>query len=372
MTQPRQILVENTLRQRYEARLADGEIDPDPAQEDAIAVLEDFANQLRENQSPRGFINQLFSKNIDRPSGLYLYGDVGRGKSMLMDLFYATSDISKKRRVHFHQFMLEIHDRLHHLQNQRVDDVLPHMVADISNETRLLCFDEFHVSNIADAMILGRLFSTLFAAGVTIITTSNWPPDALYKNGLQRDRFLPFIELIKQKMIIHCLAGMRDHRYEQVRDLQTYFTPLGIESTRKLQGLFLQLTHEAKPEPLLLPVQGRTLKVTHAAKGVGFFNFDELCRTALSAADYLAIAACLHTIILDGVPRLQVEQHDETIRFMNLIDALYEAKVNLFMAAAAIPEKLVPSGESRFAFQRTISRLIEMQGESYRKQAHLR
>lgn len=360
------------LRSLYEAGLAREELHPDEAQSRAILVLERFAAQINGyNPAKRGFWSYL---GLGRQHallcfGLYLYGDVGRGKSMLMDLFFTAANVTKKRRVHFHQFMLEIHQRLH--EAQTLDDVLPHVARDIAKDAWLLCFDEFHVSNIADAMILGRLFSALFDAGAIIVATSNWPPDELYKNGLQRERFFPFIDLIKQKMTIYELKGAVDHRYARMRGLQTYFSPLGEQSTRKLQGIFLELTNEATPETILLPVQGRTLKIVHAACGVGFFNFDELCTEALGPADYLEIAKCLHTVILDGVPKLTAERRNETLRFMTLIDALYEAKVKFFMAAVAPPDKLAPSGEHSFAFQRTVSRLMEMQGEEYRQHPHI-
>jgi len=362
------------LRAQYEALIAADELHPDSAQNDALIVLETFADQLKDYRPSlaQNFWNRLIKSGTPFDKrGLYLYGDVGRGKSMLMDLFFAHVKVAKKRRVHFHQFMLEIHARLHQLQNDAVTDVLPSLAKQLASETWLLCFDEFHVSNIADAMILGRLFEALFAAGVIIISTSNWPPDDLYKNGLQRERFLPFIDLIKQKMIVYKLAGVVDHRYEQLRGMQTYFSPLGDVATRKLQGIFLQLTDEARPETIELPVQGRTLKIVHAAKGVGFFNYEELCVQPMGAADFLAIAECLHTVLLDGVPKMQADHRNEIVRFVNLIDALYEAKVNFFMASAVPIEKLSPSGEHAFAFQRTVSRLMEMQGEDYRQAQHL-
>ena len=362
-----------SLRQLYEDHLAAGHLRADPAQMVALDRLQAFADQLHGYRPPS---SGLWARLKTRPkpgfaAGFYLYGEVGRGKSMVMDLLFESVRVARKRRVHFHQFMLEIHARLHKLQHERADDVLPRLARDIAEETWLLCFDEFHVGNIADAMILGRLFTALFAAGVKIFTTSNWRPDDLYKNGLQRDRFLPFIDLLKQRMIVHEMAGVTDHRYEQIRNLDTYFHPLGLETTRKLQGLFLQLTDDARPEPITLPVQGRDLRITHAAKGVGFFNFDELCGTALGAADYLAIAECLHTVILDGVPILSAERRNETARLTNLIDALYEAKIKLFMGADAPPEQLAPTGELAFTFQRTVSRLMEMQGEEYRLKPHL-
>ena len=362
------------LQAAYQARLDDGDLQPDPAQRQALLMLQDFSNRLS-NYRPasQGLLDRI-GKLKRKPAalaGFYLYGDVGRGKSMLMDLFFSTANVAKKRRVHFHQFMLEIHERLHRLHDERNDNVLPSLAREIARATRLLCFDEFHVNNVADAMILGRLFSSLFSEGVIIVATSNWSPDELYKNGLQRERFLPFIDLIKQRMTVHRLTGDVDHRYQQIQGVPTYFHPLNEHTTRELQGIFLRLTDDATPEHLLLPVQGRVLRIVHAAKGVGFFNFDELCVAAMGAADYLAIAECLDTIILDGVPKLTADQRNETTRFMTLIDALYEAKVELFMGSAVDIEQLAPSGELAFAFQRTQSRLMEMQGEDYRAKPHL-
>lgn len=362
------------LHKAYEARLAAGELRLDPAQQQAMLVFEGLAQQLDGySLAKRAGLWRFFSGRGKSPgiSGLYLYGDVGRGKSTLMDMFFGAVNVAKKRRVHFHQFMLEIQARLHKLQTNQTDDILPQLARDLAKETWLLCFDEFHVGHIADAMILGRLFSALFEAGVVIVSTSNWPPDQLYKNGLQRDRFLPFIDLIKQRMTVHCMNGDVDHRYEQTRSVQAYLSPLGDETTRQLQGLFLQLTDDAPPETIDLPVQGRVLKITHTAKGVGFFNFEELCGQPMGAADFLAIAECLHTVILDGVPMLSSERRNETVRFTTLIDTLYEAKVKLFMAAEASPHQICTSGDQAFAFQRTVSRLMEMQGEEYRRKPHL-
>ena len=360
------------LATTYEARLAEGDLRPDPAQQAALAILQDFAVRLRDYQ-PRSptLLNRLFGKATPAPRGLYIYGDVGRGKSMLMDLFFGAVAVEKKRRVHFHQFMLEIHARLHHLQNTNAPDILPCVAREIALETWLLCFDEFHVGNIADAMILGRLFEALFECGVVVVSTSNWHPDMLYKNGLQRDRFLPFIGLIKKQMEVYCLNGTVDHRFEQTQKLSSYLHPLTGDNTTALQNIFYRLTDNAEPEPFVLPVQGRQLHVTHAAKGIGFFNFSELCETALGSADYLALAESLHTIIIDNVPCFSAEKRNETTRFINLIDALYEAKTQLYLAAEAVPEKLAPQGELNFPFQRTLSRLMEMQGEEYRQKPHL-
>lgn len=374
------------LLDSYQARLGADDLKPDPAQAEAVKILQDFADELKcyvarkPSESPNLMTtidHWLFGgkkskrRNPDSHYGLYIYGKVGRGKSMLMDLFVEHVQVEKKRRVHFHQFMLEIHARLNQLRlAPSGDDIMDRLVRGIANETSLLCFDEFHVSNIADAMILGRLFSGLFAAGVMIVSTSNWAPDDLYKNGLQRDRFLPFIALIKEKMQILEMDGKTDYRYEQLRNLKSYFCPLSLETTRKLQGIFFELTHEAPPELITLHINGRELRISRAAQGIGFFNFDELCQTALGAADYLAIAKCLHTVILDGVPLLKAEQRNEAVRFMTLIDTLYEAKVKLFMATAAPFEKLTPAEDIATAFQRTISRLMEMQSEAYRLKPH--
>lgn len=362
------------LRARYDSAVDLGVLGPDSAQEEAVGILQKLATHLEAyHPATQGLFGSLLSRKSPSPRGLYLYGDVGRGKSMLMDLFFDSVKAGRKRRVHFHQFMLEAHARLHKLQSGPfdVDGILPQLARDLAREAWLLCFDEFHVSNIADAMILGRLFTALFEEGTVIVATSNWPPDELYKNGLQRDRFVPFIGVLKQHMDVHRLAGTTDHRYARMHGTPSYFYPLGAETTERLAGIFAQLTDQAAPEPLALPVQGRSLAVPRAAKGVAFFTFGELCSQPLGAADFLALAECFHTVLLNGVPRLKAEQRNETLRFMTLIDALYEAKVKLFMAADAPPAELYKEGEHAFAFKRTASRLVEMQSEDYRRLAHL-
>jgi cell division protein ZapE len=361
------------LAQAYQSRIDAGDLHADAAQQAALGVLQNLAERLTgyRPQAKRGFWASLFSDAPPLPKGLYIYGSVGRGKSMLMDLFFAEVKIVKKRRVHFHQFMLEILARLHRLESEQAPDILPRVAREIALETWLLCFDEFHVGNIADAMILGRLFQALFDAGVVVVATSNWPPADLYKNGLQRERFLPFIDLIERRMDIYLLDGATDHRMEQTQSLPHYFHPLNDDNTHKLQDIFFRLTGNAEPEEMVLPVQGRVLRITHAAKGVGFFNFDELCVAALGAADYLEIARCLHTVLIDDVPVMKAEKRNESMRFINLIDALYEARAKLYLASAAPLEKLAPDGELNFPFQRTLSRLMEMQGEEYMKKPHL-
>jgi len=363
------------LEDLYQSRISAGDLRPDPAQTEALGLLEKLAAALDGYRPPGGrSLLANFLRETPRPlRGLYIYGDVGRGKSMLMDMFFDAANVEHKRRVHFHQFMLEVQARLFRLQASpdEAEGVLPRLARELAKEAWLLCFDEFHVGNIADAMILGRLFSGLFDNGVVVVATSNWPPDELYKNGLQRDRFLPFIDLIKQNMDVFRLAGAVDHRHEQMRATPSYFTPLGEETTKKLRNIFYRLAHGAPVRSMQLPVQGRAVEVPQAARDVAFFTFEELCSKPLAAADYIAIAECFSTLCLDGVPKLSPERRNEIVRLSLLIDTLYEAKVKLFVAAEAPPEQLCTTGELAFDFQRTASRLVEMQSEEYRRKPHL-
>ena len=360
----------NALRAAYQARVEAGALAFDPAQSAAVDLLADLVERLEGYRpTPHRFWMPFRRKTALPSRGLYLYGEVGRGKSMLTDLLFAHANVARKRRVHFHQFMLEVHDRLHGYRKE--GDGLLRLARELAQESWLLCFDEFHVGNIADAMILGRLFTALFDAGVVVVATSNWPPDLLYKGGLQRGRFLPFIELLKRKMQVHCLAGAVDHRYQFRQERAHYFTPLGQGSAEKLRGVFAELTDGAVPEALTLPVQGRSVFVPCAARGVALFSFAELCERPLGAADYLAVAACFPVVMVEGVPQFAPRQRNEAARFTILIDALYESKSQLFLTAAAVPEQLCPEGDQAFAFQRTASRLTEMQGEVYRRLTHL-
>jgi cell division protein ZapE len=354
------------LRAAYQSRVGNGTIHADAAQEAALDTLQQFADGLL--TSGRKFPFWSKGPSSER-QGLYLYGPVGRGKTMLMDMLMAAVPGVPQRRVHFHAFMLEIHERLYQLQVEvrQSGHAMDKLAQQIASDIRLLCFDEFQVDNIADAMILGRLFEALFAAGIQIVATSNWPPDLLYKDGLQRERFLPFIDLIKRRMVVHELAGTVDHRLEYTRSLQNYLTPLGDITTQLLDVMFHDLTGGASPGALMLPVQGRTLMVRRCAKGVAFFTFEELCAQPLSAADYLALAQNFHTLVLDGVPLLRSEQRNEALRFIALIDVLYEAKIQLFIGAAASADQLYAMGDHAFSFQRTASRLMEMQSVDYRK-----
>jgi cell division protein ZapE len=290
-----------------------------------------------------------------------------------MDLFFSAAPQEKKRRVHFHAFMIEVQDTLHQWRQARPkqDDVIAALADKIAGEATLLCFDEFHVTNIADAMILGRLFEALFERGVVVVATSNWEPDDLYKDGLQRDRFLPFIALIKQKLDVLELDAARDYRLQRIKDMRVYFHPLGALADRHMAESFARLTGNATPRPDHLTVQERRLDVPRQAEGVAWFDFEDLCARPLGAADYLAIATHFNTVLIDGVPTLSPDQRDQARRFVTLIDALYEHRTMAVITAAVAPERLYPSGDGAFDFQRTVSRLNEMQSVDYLSRPHL-
>jgi cell division protein ZapE len=301
-----------------------------------------------------------------------MYGPVGRGKSMLMDLFFDTAPVERKRRVHFHAFMLEVQNRLTaERKTTKRDDPLMAVAGDIAAETWLLCFDEFHVVNIADAMILGRLFQGFFDRGVVIVATSNVAPLDLYRNGLQRDRFVPFIELICDRLDVLDIGAGVDFRLDRLRGRPVWHTPLGAAATAALDAAFAALTDDAPGAPAKLELQGRTLTVPLAARGVARLSFDELCGKPRGASDYLALATHFHTVMIDGIPKLTSNQRDIAKRFVVLIDSLYEHRVNLWASADAAPEDLYPAGDIAFEFQRTVSRLSEMQAADYIESPHL-
>ncbi len=364
---------------RYRALQRSGALAHDAAQELAAQKLQSLHKALR-NYHPsekasswRERLGLSHRGEMDAPQGLYIFGPVGRGKSMLMDLFFATAPIALKRRVHFHAFMLEVQAILHLWRQEKdgPDDVIAALADKIAAEATLLCFDEFHVSNIADAMILGRLFEALFDRGVVVVATSNYEPDDLYRDGLQRDRFLPFIALIKDKLDVLELDAARDYRLQRIKDMRLYFCPLGEAAARHMKESFAQLTGGAEPRPDHLTVQQRRLDVPRQAEGVAWFDFDDLCARPLGAADYLAIATHFNTVLIDCVPTLSPDHRDRARRFVTLIDELYEHRVNVVIAAAAPPERLYPSGDGSFDFERTVSRLNEMQSADYLTRPHL-
>lgn len=293
---------------------------------------------------------------------------MGRGKSLLLDLFFECAPVKKKRRAHFHEFMQARHAFLRQARANRgadQDELITLAAKQVADEARLLCFDEVQVSDIADAMILGRLFERLFAEEVVVVATSNRGPDDLYKNGLNRQLFLPFIELIKANLESIELAGPQDFRLRQLMAAPVYYRPLGPAADEAMDRAWARLTQSAAPHPVVLDVQGRTLRVERQAAGVARFTFDELCARPLGPADYLEIAERFHTILLEQIPQLTPSMREEAARFRTLIDALYEAKVKLVASAEAEPAGLYPAGDQSFEFERTASRLMEMRGESY-------
>ena len=276
------------------------------------------------------------------PTGLYLVGEVGRGKSMLMDLFFDTADVRRKQRIHFHRFMQNVHTRIHAWKRAHPDvsDPIPPLADHIAADAALLCFDEFQVNDIADAMILGRLFQALFDRGVVVVTTSNTAPDDLFKGQPGRDAFLPFIALIKQRLELLVMNGGRDYRRERMRGLRTWQVPADEVSRRELDKAFQRLTGGSAVRPVTLTVMGRELVVPQASDGVARFDFDSLCNTALGAGDYLAIATHFHTLVLDGIPRLSPDNYDQARRFIVLVDTLYDQRVKLIASADAMPDQL--------------------------------
>ena len=352
----------------YQARLASGELAPDPAQAAAMERLQALWQALRGYDpapldaapKPAGLLGRLFGRTTapprrEPPQGLYLVGEVGRGKSMLMDLFFETAEVPRKQRLHFHAFMQQAHRRIHGWKQVHGDsaDPIPPLADSVAADAALLCFDEFQVHDIADAMILGRLFEALFARGTVMVATSNTAPDDLFKGQPGRDAFLPFITLIKRRVEVWPLAAARDYRRERIRSLPTWHVPADGRAEAALDTAFTELTGQARGEPMELPLLGRVIEVPEAARGVARFDFNQLCGKPLGPADYLAIAQAFHTLVVDDIPRLGPENFDKARRFITCIDTLYERGTNAAM------------------FERTASRLAEMQSQEYLALPHL-
>ena len=362
---------------RYAELLAAGELKLDAAQAAVVERLAALETALARPPEPPGLLGRLLGKTAPpAPKGLYIWGGVGRGKSMAMDLFFDASTISPKRRAHFHEFMADVHVAIHTRRQAGDTDPLLSVAGQIANSARLLCFDEMQVKDIADAAILSRLFTALIERGVTVVTTTNRPPHDLYKDGLNRHLFLPFIALIEAKLDVATLDGPTDYRLARLAGTQTWHVPGGAQATDALSAAFFRMTdypvedraHVPTAE-LMLP-GGRSLHVPKSLKGVAVFSFARLCRQPLGAADYLAIARHYHTVFIVGIPQLGPENRNEAIRFIHLIDALYEQKVKLVAAADTQPDFLYPAGDSSFEFERTASRLMEMQSAAYLALGH--
>lgn len=354
-----------TLTELYDARVRAGLLRADPAQAAVLAELESLRVWLEANATRRvGLFAGLFAKPVTPPPGLYLWGGVGRGKSMVMDLFTESLDITAKRRVHFHAFMQSVHKGMHEARKTGTDDPLAPVAEAIIKDTRLLAFDEMQITDITDAMVVGRLFEKLLAAGVVIVTTSNRPPQDLYKNGLNRALFLPFIALLETRFTVRELVSPTDYRQHRLSGAQSYFHPAG-RATAQIDAIWTDLTGGAKGDPLDLPVNGRSVTVPRFANGIGRASFWELCAQPLGPGDYLAIASAVRVLILEDIPRLSASNYNEAKRFVILIDALYEAKVRLICSAADTPERLYLEGTGAFEFERTASRLREMQGADW-------
>jgi cell division protein ZapE len=367
----------SSIREHYAALIAAGEIERDPAQETVLAALVQLETRLAAHRLARksSSLGWLFGRQESKEpiKGLYLYGDVGRGKTMLMDLFFEASPVVRKRRVHFHEFMLDVHERVHAWRRKlkrgevKGDDPIAPVAAAIAEEAWLLCFDEFHVTDIADAMILGRLFTRLFEHGVVVIATSNVAPDDLYRDGLNRDLFLPFIALLRERMMMMRLDARTDFRLEKLAGAPIWHAPADAAADAAMDQAWRRLTGGLHGAAYEVSSKGRVIHVPRAARGVARFAFADLCERPLGAVDYLKLAHEFHTILIDRIPVMDFPRRNEAKRFITLIDTLYDQAVKLVASAEAEPDALyrAEDGNEAMEFRRTASRLIEMRSESY-------
>jgi cell division protein ZapE len=369
------------LTDRYQTLIESGRFERDPAQERVIEKLDGLAARLGGYRPAKkaGALGWLFAARPSEPiCGLYIWGPVGRGKTMLMDMFFETAQVQRKRRVHFHSFTADVHARIHAWRQERKagrvngEDPITPVAEALAHEAWLLCFDEFTVNDIADAMILGRLFAALFEHGVVVVATSNVDPDDLYKDGLNRALFLPFLDLLRQHMEVVRLDARTDFRLEKLRDSSVYYVPADERAHAALSQAFESLTGRPHGTPTTLRVLGHPILVPEAAANVARFSFADLCEKPLGATDFLALARAFHTIVLDDIPVIKANQRNEAKRFINLIDALYDRHVKVIASAAAEPPDLYLGQGNReaFEFERAASRLIEMRSPEYLAMPH--
>ena len=371
-----------SVNARYQTLVSAGEIELDPAQARAVDLLTELEGRLREHRLARkssslGWLFGARERKQEPIKGLYIHGEVGRGKTMLMDLFFEASPVQRKRRVHFHEFMADVHERVRYFREQHKAngngaDPIQLTAAALADESWLLCFDEFHVTDIADAMILGRLFKRMFELGVVVVATSNVQPDELYEGGLNRALFLPFIALIKQHMVVTRLEARTDFRLEKLAGQPVWHVPADRAADVALEDAWRKLTGGHPGAPHDLAVKGRVVRVPCAAMGVARFSFHDLCEQPLAASDYLRVAHEFHSIVLDRIPVMDFSKRNEAKRFIILIDTLYDHAVKLVASASAEPDQLYLADEGYEAqeFKRTASRLIEMRSETYLAQPH--
>ena len=365
-----------TVLAAYDALVAAGELRPDPEQRAAAGRLNRLQAELEAVPKRGSLLWRLAGRKPEALRGVYLWGAVGRGKSMLMDLFYDQLTIQRKRRVHFHAFMLDVHARMREVRKSESGDPIPLVADALAENTRCLAFDEMVVNNSADAMILSRLFTALIDRGVTMVATSNRPPKDLYKDGLNREHFLPFIALVEERLDVMGLNGPTDYRRDRLGDGARWFVPADDAASAALSAAFFRLTDYPPEDRAHVPTLeldvggGRLLHVPKALKGVAVFSFKRLCGEARGASDYLAVARHFHSVIIVGIPRMGPENRNEAARFVTLIDALYEYKVKLLASAAAMPDQLYIAGDGAFEFERTASRLAEMQSDDYLDLGH--
>lgn len=350
-----------TVLSRLKERISAGELFEDAAQLKAASALDDLLGRLELTRAKPWF----FSRKVTQPKGLYLWGGVGRGKSMLMDWFFETASLPKKKRVHFHAFMLDVHAQITEHRKSKEGDPIKAVAKNIAKDTQLLCFDEFHVTDITDAMILSRLFEALWKRGLVVVATSNRPPKDLYHNGLNRQLFQPFINMMPNHLIIHEFEGQTDHRLRQLKSAPVFYSPLGKSADAGIEAAWQRLIGAATPRETILTVQGRELILRRTAAGVARASFDRLCNNNLGPADYLRLSHAFQTLILENVPVLGPHNRNEAKRFVTLIDALYETRTKLVMSAAVEPAELYVKGDGVFEFERTASRMIEMRSHDY-------